>query len=329
MIKKINIAVILILLFGISLLGQNTGKNDVSLNKGPGSYKILKNDNGPIKIPFKIHKGKPLLELEINGIKATLMIDNGTLWDEVWLFGSPLVESLNLKPIDIGEVGGSGEGDPTQIYSSTNLTLKFEDIIFYEQPVLVSPPEAGFARMFPGSDGQLCNTIFKHFIVEFDFIKNELILHNPDQYKFEGDGSILNMSENKGGSYAVPFAFTMLDGETYHDNIDIDFGGVYALKIALNNKNNIKLPENVENTESYGAQGRTSEYSGKIKNFTFGKFTFDNPTVFFGDRKTSRIHPNNLGVIGLPLFMKFNITFDYFNNKLYLKPNENFDKPFK
>ena len=326
--KRINISVILILVFGISLLAQNTEKIGESTNLGPGSFKILKKGNDPIKIPFKMHKGKPLLDLEINGKKATLMIDNGVLWEEVWLFGSPLVEALDLKPIDVGEVGGSGEGDPTQIYSSTNLTLKFEDIIFYEQPVLVSPPEAGFARMFPGSDGQLCNTIFKHFIVEFDFIKNELILHNPDQHKFEGDGSILNMSENKSGTYAVPFTFTMLDGETYHDIIDIDFGGVYALKIALNSKYNIKLPEDVKNTESYGAQGRTTEYSGKIKNFTFGKYTFDDPTVFFGDRKTSRIHPNNLGVIGLPLFMKFDITFDYFNNKLYIKPNENFDKPF-
>ena len=133
------------------------------------------------------------------------------------------------------------------------------------------------------------------------------------------------MSVNKNGTYAVPFSFTMLDGKTYKDDINIDFGGIYSLKIALNNKYNIKLPENVEKTESYGTQGKSPEYKGKIKSFTFGNYQFDNPTVIFGDKKTSRIHPNNLGVIGLPLFMKFNITFDYFSNQLYIKPNENFD----
>ena len=28
---------------------------------GPGTNKILKKDNGPLKIPFKMHYGKPLI----------------------------------------------------------------------------------------------------------------------------------------------------------------------------------------------------------------------------------------------------------------------------
>ena len=39
--------------------------------------------------------------------------------------------------------------------------------------------------------------------------------------------------------------------------------------------------------------------------------------------------PNNLGVIGLPLFMKFNAIFDYFDNKLYITPDKNFDTQFR
>jgi len=111
-----------------------------------------------------MHFGKPLMELEINGQKAALMIDNGVLWDHVWLFGSPLVEALQLKPLDESKIEGSGG---------------------------------------------------------------------------------------------------------------------------------------------------------------------DDPTVYFGDEKTSRIHLDNLGVIGLPLFMKFNIIFDYFNNKLYLEPNKNYEVSFE
>ena len=29
------------------------------------------------------------------------------------------------------------------------------------------------------------------------------------------------------------------------------------------------------------------------------------------------------------LFMKFNIIFDYFNNKIYIEPNENFNEPLE
>lgn len=313
----------------ITLNVQTTVNTDALETTGPGNYKILKKGSDPIIIPFKMNNGKPLMELEINGKKATMMIDNGVLWDEIWLFGTPLVEELQLNPIAAITVGGSGEGDPTQAYISTNLTLKFDDIIFNEQPVLVSPPAAGFSSMFPGADGQLCNTFFKHFIVEFDFINNEVILHNPEQFIYNGQGSVLDMSANESGTYSVPFSFTMLNGKVYNDKVDIDFGGIYPLKIALNNEHNIQLPSEFKKTSSYGAQGKSSEYSGKIKSMTIGKYTFDDPTAIFGDKKTSRIHPNSLGVIGLPLFMKFNIIFDYFNNRIYLEPNDNFHKPFK
>jgi len=275
-----------------------------------------------------MHFGKPLMELKINDKKATLMIDNGTLWDQVWLFGSPLVKELDLNPVAESSIEGAGAGDPTQAYTSSNLTLTFPDIIFYEQPVLVSPPAAGFAKMFPGADGQLCNTFFKHFIVEFDFIRQEIILYDPEQFNYKGNGSMVDMQANVSGTYSLPFTFTMLNGTTYTDRVDIDLGGIYPLKIALNNKHNIQMPSGVKEIFSYGAQGKASEFSGKIKSMTIGKYTFENVNVIFGDEKTSRIHPDNLGVIGLPLFMKFNIIFDYFNNKLYLEPNKNYANSF-
>jgi len=318
----------IMLLAVINLNAQAIKNPDTSSELGSGTYKILSGTNDPIKIPFKMHFGKPLMELEINGQKATLMIDNGILWDQVWLFGSPLVEELQLKSIEESTIGGAGEGDPTQAYTAENLTLKFENIVFYEQPVLVSPPAAGFAQMFPGADGQLCNTFFKHFIVEFDFIHNEIILHDPKKFQYKQKGSILDMRANESGTYSVPFTFTLLDGKTYTDRVDIDLGGIYPLKVALNNKHHIPLPSDIKETFSYGAQGKAFEYSGKIQDMTIGNYRFDTPTVSFGDERTSRIHPDNLGVIGLPLFMKLNVVFDYFNNKLYLEPNKNFEIPF-
>lgn len=317
------------LAIGLLLITNLAECQDTISRSGPGYYKILADTSDIIIIPFTFHNGKPLMQVEINGRNGTMMIDNGILWDQIWLFGSPLVTELNLKPNDEISIGGAGEGDPTAAYTSGNLILKFENIIFYEQPVLVSPPAAGFASMFPGADGQLCNTFFKHFIVEFDFINNNVILHEPDKFEHSGKGSVLDMKLTQSGTHSIPFSFEMLDGKIYNDRVDIDFGGIYPVKIALNNKHKIQLPENVNETYSYGAQGKSTEYSGKIKSMTIGKYTFQSPVAIFGDEKTSRIHPDNLGVIGLPLFMKFKIIFDYINYKIYIEPNGTFDKPFK
>lgn len=322
-----NLIIILTIILSLSGVQRIFAQEEEIEMTAPGCYEIQNDTTGPIAIPFTMHNGKPLMKLRINGKDASLMIDNGRLWDEIWLFGSPLVDTLNLISMDEGNIGGAGKGDSTSAYTSSNLTLQFDDIIFYEQPVIVSPAAAGFARMFPGVDGQLCNTFFKHFIVEFDFIKNLIILHDPESFEYTGIGSVLDMQENTSGAYSIPFHFEMVDGTVYNDRVDIDFGGIYPLKVALGNTHNIQLPAEVTETYSYGAQGKCTEYRGTIKSMTIGDYTFENPNIVFGDEKTSRIHPENLGVVGLPLFMKFNIIFDYINNKLYIEPNENYDKP--
>lgn len=296
-----------------------------TLTEGPGSYELLSQPNKPVHIPFRMHHGKPLMDVMINDEPATLMIDNGILWDEVWLFGSPLVKELDLKPLEEGTNAGAGEGGVTSIYKSEDIKLAFENLVFYDQPLLVSPPEAGFNKMFPGADGQLCNTFFKHFIVEFDFIAQEVILHPPDRFRPYKDGCRIPMQEKALGTHEIPFSFTTLDGRVYTDSSDIDFGGIYEFKAALNNKHQITVPPNAEETVAYGASGKMTHYSGKIQSMTFGKYRFDHPTIVFGDETTSFIHPGNLGVVGLPLFMKFNIAFDYIHKYIYLEPNVNFD----
>ena len=93
------------------------------------------------------------------------------------------------------------------------------------------------------------------------------------------------------------------------------------LKVALKTDHSIQPPSNAKTRPFFGG----TEYIAKIENMIIGDYTFEQPTVVFGDEKTSRVHPKNLGVIGLPIFMKFNIIFDYFNNKLYLDPNKNYE----
>lgn len=284
-------------------------------NSRNGTYKILKEKNEPVKIPFIMHRGKPLMEAKINGKKAHLMIDNGRLWNEVWLLGSNLVKDLNLQPVENSVIGDS---NPTQAYTSSKLTLKFEEIEFYDQPSIVSPESAGFAQMFQGTDGQISNTFFAHFIVEFDFANNVILLHKPESFKYSKNGICLDMIKDSAGNYSIPFSFTLTDGKIYNDRANIDLGGIYTFKIALNNKLQIPLPANVTPIPAFGYSGNSGEYKGEIKNFKVGEYVFSNPIVVFGDEKTSRIHPENLGVIGLPFFLKFNTIFDYFNNKLYL-----------
>lgn len=291
--------------------------------KGPGTYKILNNSKFPIRIPMEMHNGKPRMALEINGKKAFLMIDNGIMWDEVWLLGSPLVKEIGLKSEEQVQVGGSGSGEMTKAFTSQNLTLKFSDIIFYDQPVIVSDESEGFTAAFPGTDGQLCNTFFKHFIVEFDFVSMNILLHKPEEYKVAEKCVILDMKLEPNGHHSVPVTVVMNDGKEYKYRTDIDFGEINLMRLALNNAFNFKVPANAVQVKSYGVQGEMIDYETTIREIRFGEMVIKNPKVVFTDVQYSSIYPENLGVIGQPCFMQFNTAFDYINNKIYLSQPKN------
>ncbi len=79
----IKISIVLSIFFNTQQNLNAQVKNDslIETTKGPGNYEILNNANYPIVIPFVMHNGKPVMNLEINGIASKLMIDNGILWD--------------------------------------------------------------------------------------------------------------------------------------------------------------------------------------------------------------------------------------------------------
>jgi len=55
---------LLILLGGMMSLEAKINTN--------GTYKILKTDTDAVRIPFKMHNNKPVMDLEINGKKSCI-----------------------------------------------------------------------------------------------------------------------------------------------------------------------------------------------------------------------------------------------------------------
>ena len=296
--------------------------------KPVGSYKT--DVKGPIRIPFEMVDNKPVFDAEINGVAVRMMIDNGRLWDEIWFFGSPVVEKLGLVPEEGGTIGGAGSGDPTEATYTDGVTIRFGDVTFYDQECIISPASAGFTRMFPHVDGQISNTFFSHFQVEFDFEKNEVVLHRPETFQPRENTLCLNMTAWEDGGHSVPIRLEMSDGKVFEDIVDLDFGGINVLKLAVNEERGIVAPEkNFPATFGYGAQGPIVGHYGRIKSLTLGDITFENELVAFGNRQEMRIEGTSLGIIGLPLLSRFNPVFDYLEKRLYLTPNKFFRRKFE
>mgnify|MGYP000962575623 CR=1 FL=1 len=236
-----DISILLCAMVLLSVLSLSATSSDAkSETNAPGTYKILTDDKTKVTIPFKMLHNKPVMEAKINGKQAFLTIDNGKLWDEAWLFGTALSEDIALEEGSEGTIEGAGDGESTQASFANNLCISFDGIEFYNQSAYISPASAGFAGAFKGMDGQICNTFFSHFVVEFDFHQGLIILHDPASFRYSGEGSVLDIKRESSGSCSLPISFTLADGKKYQGRADMDLGGVEVFMVALNNHNMIE-----------------------------------------------------------------------------------------
>jgi hypothetical protein len=249
----------------------------------------------------------------------------------VWFYDGE-VDSLGIRYLEGAEAGrvvGSGEDGGSDIHEGRPVDIDLGSVRFFDQPALISPPEAGFGRFFPGVAGQVSSMLFEHFVVTFDFDRNLMILTKPEAFDAAGAGTAVPMRLAENGAYVIPMTIKMPDSGEMDLKMDIDLGGIYPLHFIENEALSIVRPENAEKQHlGYGASGEITGYVGQIDNVGIAGHTLSDVTAVFSEEGANvDVDIVKAGTVGLPLFKRFNITFDYFNNLLYLDPNVSFNDP--
>lgn len=315
-------------LLGLLLLGGCAHKsdNDTPIDRSkvgaaPGDYSISSGESSAT-LPFEFYGMNLMVKARINGADISMLIDNGVMWDELWFFSSNLADSLGIAyGGEQLELTGSGEGDGVDSYEADSLTIRFGDVEFTDQTAIISDASQGFDLYFPGMAGQVCGTFFKHFIVGFNFDDMQITLHEPASYVYEGAGAAIPMTRDSVGSYSIPITIETADGQTHTQNIDIDLGGVFPLTLTLDAGKGLAAPEGEKVLLGYGASGAIHGYHATLPAIQIGPYRLT-------DVETTLAEAHADHTVGLPVFMRYNLVFDYFHEILYIEPNENFDKPF-
>jgi len=295
------------------------------LGPPPGSYTI-DGDARPVIIPFECFGMNLMVEAEMGGRPIKMLIDNGVMWDELWFYTSSLTDSLGVEYEQDLTVTGAGEGDGLDSMSASDVTIRFGDVEFTDQPAIITPEEQGIAAMFPGMAGQLCGCFFKHFVTEFDFDEQVVRLHDPATYEYDGAGVALPMTRDAVGSYSIPVTFEVEQGHPIDMDLFIDLGGIHVAHLVIDEQTGITRPDSERVLLGYGASGPVHGYQGTLPSVTLGGYTLtDAPAVF---TEAPEGGGNTDMLVGLPAFRRFTVVFDYFRELLYLEPNGHFDEPY-
>lgn len=331
-IKMMHAIVLLVMLLFVPIaLGQTESSNPGEQNEmgpPPGHYEILSEDN-KIEIPFELFRGDIRMEAEVNGKKIHMLLDNGFLWDPLLFFGSPSVDELGFEYDGEVAVDGSGEGDPVMSHTASNISIRFANVEFHEQDAVITANSSNAASMWWGTEGQISAAFFKHFVVDVNYDDMILNLIEPDRFKVPEGYVELPLHTVLPGAWGFPATVELTNGRKITLDLMMDLGMGNALQFSTIGPSRIDLPEkNIAASLGFGIQGEIIGHYGRIASIDINGCKLDNVLATFvseGEEATRFTE----AMVGMAIFSRFNIIFDYPSKRIFFKPNKSFRMPFE
>lgn len=239
----------------------------------------------------------------------------------------PFVNKLNLNYLMPVQVKGLGEGHELTAYRSGNNTMKLNGLTARNQEVQMIIDENFQISHMLGIPvhGLIGFNLFKDYIVEIDYPREEITLHKPEYYKYRDRRKDiilpLHLENNK------PFVRTSIVTDTQKEvpvKLLVDTGASDALWLSEKSDDRIDLPEqNIETFLGKGLNGSVFGTKGRIDGIWVGPLILSEPIVAFPNSELIEqlISSNDRnGTIGAEILRRFIVTIDYRNSRLTMRP---------
>lgn len=283
-------------------------------------------------IPFKLVNNLMIVPLRLNKSDTmNFILDTGV--KTALLIGLQTGDSLQLKYARKIKIKGLGSGDDVEATHSFGNRIDLNGIYGINQDILILSKDIFFfsSKLGMRIHGIIGYDVFKNFIVEINYEKREILLKSHKKFKPTKRDKLIPIVVEEGKPY-IEAEVTMADGTLVKTKLIIDTGASHALSLDVFSNSNIKLPLKVK--EAYLGRGLNGEIHGKIgrlPSINIGGYHLESLLTSFPDSSSMR-HINLVvkrnGNLGAEILKRFHITFDYLNQRILLRPNGNFKKPF-
>ena len=228
------------------------------------------------------------------------------------------VDSLDL------EIDGSTLVGESTASTASGIKLEFDGLMLTDQDAVILPYNPGLPNPWEGADLQVRSAFFKNFVVEIDFDKEVIRLTEPESYAYRGAGEVIEMSPGIFGSRTVQASLKTHEDKSVSLSFLLDLGGIYDLYIPIGSDKDISLPPDAKlESLGIGGFGASTGHVGTVKEFRIGKYSLNNVRAAYVEVADGQdVYGNTM--IGLPLFQRFKVTLDYFNERMILEPSSRF-----
>lgn len=281
----------------------------------------------PVTIPFELVTRHIMIKTRINDSRPlSFGFDTGA---EGCLVDADVARELGLKVEGQVRVGGAGSGTVAGSFVK-EATWTLDGLDGFAQPVDLTIPLARLAaRSGHDFDGIIGSDFIQQFVVEVDYEKRTLRLHDKDNFAYSGAGESIPIELNQQGFPYIEGEITPMAGDPIKGKfvLDLGSGGSVALMSPVVNEHNL-LGTGLKTYRAIGiggVAGPSTAQIGRIRELRIGKFSISNPVAMFAQDKAGAMASRTLiGNIGQQIASKFRIFLDYGRKRIILEPSGTF-----
>ncbi len=247
----------------------------------------------------------------------------------------PFVNKLNLNYMMPVEVKGLGEGQELTAYRSGNNILNIEGLTARNQVVqMIIDENFQISHMLGiAVHGLIGFNLFKDYIVEIDYLKEQITLNKPEHYKYRDRKKDIVLPLMFDGN--KPFVRTSIVTDDLTEvpvKLLVDTGASDAIWLSEKSDSRIELPQNhIKTFLGRGLNGDLYGVKGRIDGIWVGPLVLSKPIVAFPNSILidDLISSNDRnGTIGSEILRRFKVTLDYRNSRLTLRPTHKIKEEF-
>jgi len=321
---------LLIIIFFTSVLSgcQLFDAVKFSYANATSKHKWLNNSN-TTHVPFTLVSDLIIVPVNINGSETlNFVFDTGAA--ATVILESNNTKILTLKSESKLDVSGAGESFQSIANVVPNIDVKLGEVELLDQTIIHLPISS--VPFFKDSD-----SVFFDGIIGYDFLKRFTI-------KIDYDNLIITLSEQ------TDFAKIEIDHDISWQQLPIDIeGGMSYISVntQLNTEKATPLKLLIDTgfsgtfeivqtkhekslapyypTRTQGLNGYSTIHVSNTKSLSLGNYSKNNVPVLYN--MSTKEGGENSELLGNQYLKHFNLIFDYRNEQLFIKPNQNFDRP--
>ncbi len=280
-------------------------------------------------IPFEQANGAIFIQVVVAGRPLWFIFDTG---DKYAVIDLPVARLLGL---DLGPpipVGGAGAATVTGNLVQRG-DVQVAGLDGFSQPLFIALPMDTISRA-EGREvaGLLGQDFIRQFVVDIDYRRHTLTLHDKAGFVYTGHGQALDIAFGPSGLPQAHARIVDATGHAVDGAFTIDTGSTGAL--ILNTPfvaQNYLLQQGQATLPLRGGAGVGGDLQGQVGRVAaleLAGFTVDKPYAVFAEATSGVFAASDVaGNIGSQILQTFKVTLDDDHGRIYLEPNDGFAAP--